>query len=570
MNQQSSRWILVTSSLCVHFAIAGCSTPPEAPKQLLVEAPIEEPTPNKVDRPNPIAPNYPAQSSSNTKSGSVATPDNKTNASDAGSSKSGGSGKSGSGSRSGSGSGSGSGKSGSGSGSGTGSGSGSGKSGSGSGSGTGSGMSAGTGSGSGSSPTGGKSAAAKPASAASSSQTGAGQSSAASTPASTSGTKPTGTSQSAAKGEVDGAGKANGNSSKDFFSETPPAAATAAGSATKNPANQTATTASKELDFSKVAPTEAPLPNSKPIKEDSSAAILVLPFRGCWRQVDCDEMNSADFALGGYSQRYLMFNEGQGEMRVYCGFGESAKQRIAIRYRFISKGDGLMSIEPAPGAAAALELIPTGATPPTSLTANVTWTLTPDGARMMLSGKNYVRVSDSEGRAFATGEKISNMPVAAAKSTTTLFALPWIEGDTLIIFDAGQSAESRSNALSALRNAFREQLQGRRAILISLNSDLPLNWAAAGTSLLMKQVATAESSAAQPLTTSRLSDLFRNVPSIPTRILVISGSGFSPSDIADLMKKRTWTCPVDVVVTGSANADDWQKFASATGGKVAP
>ena len=570
MNQQSSRWILVTSSLCVHFAIAGCSTPPEAPKQLLVEAPIEEPTPNKVDRPNPIAPNYPAQSSSNTKSGSVATPDNKTNASDAGSSKSGGSGKSGSGSRSGSGSGSGSGKSGSGSGSGTGSGSGSGKSGSGSGSGTGSGMSAGTGSGSGSSPTGGKSAAAKPASAASSSQTGAGQSSAASTPASTSGTKPTGTSQSAAKGEVDGAGKANGNSSKDFFSETPPAAATAAGSATKNPANQTATTASKELDFSKVAPTEAPLPNSKPIKEDSSAAILVLPFRGCWRQVDCDEMNSADFALGGYSQRYLMFNEGQGEMRVYCGFGESAKQRIAIRYRFISKGDGLMSIEPAPGAAAALELIPTGATPPTSLTANVTWTLTPDGARMMLSGKNYVRVSDSEGRAFATGEKISNMPVAAAKSTTTLFALPWIEGDTLIIFDSGQSAESRSNALSALRNAFREQLQGRRAILISLNSDLPLNWAAAGTSLLMKQVATAESSAAQPLTTSRLSDLFRNVPSIPTRILVISGSGFSPSDIADLMKKRTWTCPVDVVVTGSANADDWQKFASATGGKVAP
>lgn len=116
-------------------------------------------------------------------------------------------------------------------------------------------------------------------------------------------------------------------------------------------------------------------------------------------------MNAADFALGGYSQRYLMFNEGQGEMRVYCGFGDSAKQRIAIRYRFISKGDGLMSIEPAPGAAAALELIPTGATPPTSLTANVTWTLTPDGARMILSGKNYVRVSDSEGRAFATGEK---------------------------------------------------------------------------------------------------------------------------------------------------------------------
>jgi len=369
---------------------------------------------------------------------------------------------------------------------------------------------------------------------------------------------------------VDGAGKANGKSSKDFFSETPPATAAAAGSSTTKPANQTATTASKELDFSKVAPTEAPLPNSKPIKEDGSAAILVLPFRGCWRQVDCDAMNAADFALGGYSQRYLMFNEGQGEMRVYCGFGESAKQRIAIRYRFISKGDGLMSIEPAPGAAAALELIPTGATPPTSLTANVTWTLAPDGARMMLSGKNYVRVSDSEGRAFATGEKISSMPVAAAKSTTTLFALPWIEGDTLMIFDSGQSAESRSNALSALRNAFREQLQGRRAILISLNSDLPLNWAAAGTALLMKQVATAESSVSQPLTTSRLSDLFRNVPSIPTRVLVISGSGFSPNEIADLMKKRTWTCPVDVVVTSSAVADEWRKLASASGGKVAP
>jgi hypothetical protein len=64
--------------------------------------------------------------------------------------------------------------------------------------------------------------------------------------------------------------------------------------------------------------------------------------------------------------------------------------------------------------------------------------------------------------------------------------------------------------------------------------------------------------------------LFRNVPSIPTRILIISGSGFSPSDIADLMKKRTWTCPVDVVVTSSAVADEWRKLASASGGKVAP
>ena len=545
MNHHITLWFLVAGCLCANFAVAGCRTPPDPPKKSSVAAPIEQPTPNKVDRPNPIAPSYPAQSPSNANSGGVATPGNKTNASDAGSGKFGVSG----------------------SGSGTGTGGGNGKSTSAK---KGNGKGDSSGSGSGSSSAASKSAAAKPASAASSSQTGAGQSGAASTPASTSGTKPTGTSQSAAKGEVDGAGKVNGKSSKDFFSETPPATAAPAGSATTNPANQTATTESKELDFSKVAPTEAPLPNSKPIKEDGGAAVLVLPFRGCWRQVDCDAMNAADFALGGYSQRYLMFNEGQGEMRVYCGFGELAKQRIAIRYRFISKGDGLMSIEPAPGAAAALELIPTGATPPTSLTANVTWTLTPDGARMMLSGKNYVRVSDREGRAFATGEKISNMPVAAAKSTPTLFALPWIEGDTLIILDSGQSAESRSNALSALRNAFREQLQGRRAILISLNSDLPLNWAAAGTALLMKQVATAESSAAQPLTISRLLDLCQNVPSIPTRILVISGSGFGPNEIADLMKKRTWTCPVDMVVTGSAVADEWRKLASASGGKVAP
>ena len=79
-----------------------------------------------------------------------------------------------------------------------------------------------------------------------------------------------------------------------------------------------------------------------------------------------------------------------------------------------------------------------------------------------------------------------------------------------------------------------------------------------------------EISASQPLTTSRLSDLIRNVPSIPTRILIISGSGFGPNEIADLMKKRTWTCPVDVVVTGSTVADEWRKLASASGGKVAP
>ena len=165
---------------------------------------------------------------------------------------------------------------------------------------------------------------------------------------------------------------------------------------------------------------------------------------------------------------------------------------------------------------------------------------------------------------------MTNMPVAAAKSTPTLFALPWIGGDTLIIFDSGQSAESRSNALSTLRTAFREQLQGRRALLISLNSELPLTWAAAGTALLMKQVATAESSAAQPLTTSHLSDLFRNVPSPPARILIIIGGSLRPSDITDLMQKCTWTCPVDVVVAGSAVSDEWRKLASATGGKFAP
>ena len=386
-----------------------------------------------------------------------------------------------------------------------------------------------------------------------------------------SGSGAAGAKQSTAKGEVDGAGKATGKSAKEFFSETSPPTSATSGSTTTAPGNQPATTPSKELDFSKVVPTDAPLPNSKPLKNTGDGdAKLVLPFRGCWRQIDCNLFNTADFSLGGYSQRYLIFNEGQGEMRVYCGFGESAKQRIAIRYRFISKGDGLLSIEPASSAAAALELIPNGASPPTSLTATVRWSLSPDGTVMVLSGKQYRRVSGSEGQAFATGEKMTNMPVAAAKSTPTLFALPWIGGDTLIIFDSGQSAESRSNALSALRTAFREQLQGRRALLISLNSELPLTWAASGTALLMKQVATAESSAAQPLTTSHLSDLFRNVPSPPARILIIIGGSLRPSDITDLMQKCTWTCPVDVVVAGSALSDEWRKLASATGGKVAP
>lgn len=507
-----------------------------------IEAPVEEPA-HKVDRPNQIAPIYPSQIPSNTRSADTTplrkpTPPGTTNPSSKSGSVASGSNSAGNG---------------------TGSGNGEGKAGSGT-----NGNGKGDETGNGKSSTTNKSADKKPASGASTAQSGSSTSSAVSSQ-----TTATESSQSVAKGEVEVAGKAKRKSAKDFFSETPPPPTEPAGSTTTAPANQPAKTASKELDFSKVAPTEAPLPNSKPSKDtDAGAAKLVLPFRGCWRQVDCDAMNAADFALGGYSQRYLMFNEGQGEMRVYCGFGDSAKQRIAIRYRFISKGDGLMTIEPAPGAADALELIPAGATPPTSMNANVTWTLTPDGAGMKLSGKNYVRVSDREGRAFATGGKVSSMPPKL--STPILFALPWIEGDTLIIFDSGLPAESGSNALSALRNSFREQSQGRRAILLSPNSTLPLTWESAGTATLMKQVATAESSAAQPLTTSRLSDLFRNVPSIPTRIFVISGSGFLPNDIADLMKKRNWTCPVDVETTGSATKDEWRIFADKTGGKMSP
>ena len=542
MSCPTSRLFLLVGALCFISPLNGCVVQPDGPKQpgevVAQEVPRETDTVplSSSHHRTTIAPTYPSQKSNSQPMG--AHVGGKT---------------AGSGSGSGTASGS---SSGSGSGSGTASGS---SAGNGSGSGTASGSSAGNGSGSGT-------ASGSSSGSGSGSRTASGSSS-----GSGSGSGAAGAKQSTAKGEVDGAGKATGKSAKEFFSETSPPTSATSGSTTTAPGNQPATTPSKELDFSKVVPTDAPLPNSKPLKNTGDgAAKLVLPFRGCWRQIDCNLFNTADFSLGGYSQRYLIFNEGQGEMRVYCGFGESAKQRIAIRYRFISKGDGLLSIEPASSAAAALELIPNGASPPTSLTATVRWSLSPDGTVMVLSGKQYRRVSGSEGQAFATGEKMTNMPVAAAKSTPTLFALPWIGGDTLIIFDSGQSAESRSNALSALRTAFREQLQGRRALLISLNSELPLTWAAAGTSLLMKQVATAESSAAQPLTTSHLSDLFRNVPSPPARILIIIGGSLRPSDITDLMQKCTWTCPVDVVVAGSAVSDEWRKLASATGGKVAP
>ncbi len=538
----NKKLIRVAVSICLISAFWGCETPPEASKQTEIETPIEEPA-HKVDRPNPIAPIYPSQIPSNTKSVDTTplrkpAPTGATNPSSK-------SGSAANGSKS--------------SGKGVGSGSGEGKAGSGSsGNGTGNRM------GNGNSTTTDKSTDPKQADGASTAQSGS-----STAPAQSSQTTPSESSQTVAKGEVEVAGKAKRKSAKDFFSETPPPPPEPASSKTTAPANQPATTPSKNLDFSEVAPTEAPLPNSKPSKEtDAGAVKLVLPFRGCWRQVDCDAMNAADFALGGYSQRYLIFNEGQGEMRVYCGFGDSAKQRIAIRYRFISKGDGLMTIEPAQGAADALELIPAGATPPTSMTANVTWTLTPDGAGMKLSGKNYVRVSDGEGRAFSTGEKVTIMPPKL--STPTLFALSWIEGDTLIIFDSSLDAESRSNSLSELRNSFREQAQGRRAILLSPNSTLPLTWEKAGTATLMKQVATAESSGSTPLTTSRLGDFFRSVPSTPMRILIIAKGSLRPSDIADLMEKRTWTCPVDVAANGSATKDEWRAFANKTGGKFTP
>ncbi len=360
-------------------------------------------------------------------------------------------------------------------------------------------------------------------------------------------------SQSPSRGEVDPS--TNRKDGSDFFGESKPANSGGG----------------ESLDFEEVAPTDAPLPEAKTSGEAKIPAKLVLPFRGSWRQLDSESMNEADFSFGGYSQRYLAFNEGMGEVRVYSGFGIPIKQVIAIRYRFISKGDGRIAIEPAPGSAASLELVPTGAIQPSSTSALVTWSLTPDAATMTLSGRTYARVSDDECRAFASGEK------QRANTTTTvptLLGVPWVEGDTLVIFDTGQPAGKSQRALSALRNSLKEQFRLRRILIISLNSTAPLPWSLAGTSPAMQQIADAEAAGLSPLSPVRLDDLLRVVGSSPTRIVIVVGSGVSAKECAELIRKREWTCPVDVILTESVaegiDSAEWRTFAKATGGRAIP
>ena len=375
--------------------------------------------------------------------------------------------------------------------------------------------------------------------------------------------------QTKSEGEVDLSGK--GQAGADPFGEepTPPSGAPAplppgkpTVPAPEEPAKD------ESLDFGEVEPTSAPIPEGKPTDSSKAAATLVLPFRGSWRQQGIDQSSHADFAPGGYSARYLLFNEGMGEMRVYSGFGDPVKQVVAMRYQFLSKGDGRISIEPFPGAASSLELMPVGATAPRSLSSTITWTLGPDGTTMTLGGKTYVRASASECEAFATGEK--QRPAPSRTETPTLAGLPWETGDTLIIVDAGQATEKRIEILGALRKALREQARKRRALLVGPKSTLPMTWGVPGTELILMQVANAEATGSAPLSPERLGDLLRSVPSTPNRVVMVAGGGITPGDLKELLTKRGWNCPVDVVLHDERDGDSWRNLATETGGRVRP
>lgn len=381
-------------------------------------------------------------------------------------------------------------------------------------------------------------------------------------------TPPAGT-QSKSEGEVDLSEK--DKTSPNVFDEepVPPPGTTAPPPPSKPTVPPPADPAGGEaLDFGEVAPTTAPIPVAKPTDSKEEVATLVLPFRGAWRQQDTSQSNHADYSPGGYSARYLLFNEGMGEMRVYSGFGSPVKQVVAMRYRFLSKGDGRISIEPFPGAAASLDLMPVGAVPPRSMSETTTWSLGSDGTTMTLGGKIYVRASAAECEAFATGDK--QRPTRPPAEPPTLAGLPWESGDTLVIVDSGQSNEKRGETLGALRVALREQSRQRRVLVVGPKSTVPMKWEDPGTEMILLQVANAEASGSSPLSPSRLGDLLRSVPSTPNRVAIVAGGGITPSDLKDILTKRGWKCPVDVVLNDERDADSWRALAAETGGRVRP
>ena len=289
-------------------------------------------------------------------------------------------------------------------------------------------------------------------------------------------------------------------------------------------------------------------------------------LRGAWKQIDSKQINTADFAMGGYQARYLLFNDSNVTLTVYCGYGQNLSQRVALTFSFTSLPNSRLEIATTADMPNKLELLPPGATQPAVKSQILIWNV--NGDVMTLGDRHYQRIASAEAVAFATGQ-IANKATPKTDAALLLGA-PWTSPNTLIIFDGDKipNPAAWDNANTLLRANLKDGNQGQMVCVVSAATRLPIQWALSGSSTSMTQAALAASSNSLPMDLDLLNKVLRGLSHKPTHIILFTLGGFEPSVITKTLTDNEISCRVDVVLPKGTSTQMWSQTTQLNGGTV--
>ena len=289
-------------------------------------------------------------------------------------------------------------------------------------------------------------------------------------------------------------------------------------------------------------------------------------LRGAWKQIDSKQINTADFAMGGYQARYLLFNDSNVTLTVYCGYGQNLSQRVALTFSFTSLPNSRLEIATTADMPNKLELLPPGATQPAVKSQILIWNV--NGDVMTLGDRHYERITSAEAVAFATGQlanKATHKTVAAL-----LLGAPWTSPNTLIIFDGDKipNPAAWDNANTVLRTNLKDGNQGQMVCVVSAATRLPIQWSLSGSSTSMTQAALAASSNSLPMDLDLFNKVLRGLSHKPTHIILFTLGGFEPSAMIKTLTDNGISCRVDVVLPKGTSTKMWSQLTQINGGTV--
>ena len=303
-------------------------------------------------------------------------------------------------------------------------------------------------------------------------------------------------------------------------------------------------------------PTLPDLPSQPRQTELVSPTTRLVALRGAWVQSHSDP--AADYSLGGYSERILVFKDPHPSLQVVSAFGSDHATRVSETLVYELTEDGRIKISRPPSADGSAALLPAGASHHAQGVVALAWSV--DGQQLRLGPKTFDRMELQDARRFLAGGPLnrSDRPGAAAPRSSLLPA----QGDHLAVIllaSPGASSEIWRTACTTLRNELLQLGPTRQACVRGASTTESVRWSAGPSPDVAIAIALSESAGSPPTTPVQIQRALSALSPRPDAILLLVDQRNDIKDFAAVLRDRASGIPCHVVCVQPADVDAWRQ-----------